>query len=157
MNRDIKDLKLIVCHLGSGASITAVKNGKSYDIHTSSGITMSSRSGDVDPSLLPFIMKKEDINIDQMMKILYHKSGLLGISGISPDMRNLRSNMTPLKGEKKARADLAWNIFINRIIRYVGSYILEMGGLDSIIFTAGVGEHDYGVREGVMDSLKLLA
>lgn len=157
LNRDIKDLKLIVCHLGSGASITAVKNGKSYDIHTSSGITMSSRSGDVDPSLLPFIMKKEDINIDQMMKILYHKSGLLGISGISPDMRNLRSNMTPLKGEKKARADLAWNIFINRIIRYVGSYILEMGGLDSIIFTAGVGEHDYGVREGVMDSLKLLA
>lgn len=167
LNLDIKDLKLIVCHLGSGASITAVKNGKSYD--TSMGftpvaeITMSSRSGDVDPSLLPFIMKKEDINIDQMMKILYHKSGLLGISGISPDMRNLRSkrnlrsNMTPLKGEKKARADLARNIFINRIIRYVGSYILEMGGLDSIIFTVGVGEHDYGVREGVMDSLKLLA
>lgn len=121
------------------------------------GITMSSRSGDVDPSLLPFIMKKEDINIDQMMKILYHKSGLLGISGISPDMRNLRSNMTLLKGEKKARADLARNIFINRIIRYAGSYILEMGELDSIIFTAGVGEHDYGVREGVMDSLKALS
>lgn len=90
------------------------------------------------------------------MKIFYHKSGLLGISGISPDMRNLRSDMTPLKGEKKARADLARNIFINRIICYVGSYILEMGGLDSIIFTAGVGEHDYGVGEGVMDSLKLL-
>lgn len=71
--------------------------------------------------------------------------------------RNLRSNMTPLKGEKKAIADLARNIFINRIIRYVGSYILEMGGLDSIIFMVGVGEHDYGVREGVMDSLKLLA
>lgn len=161
LNRDIKDLKLIVCHLGSGTSITAVKNGKSYDTSMGftpvAGITMSSRSGDVDPSLLPFIMKKEDINIDQMMKILYHKSGLLGISGISPDMRNLRSNMTPLKGEKKARADLARNIFINRIIRYVDSYILEMGELDSIIFTAGVGEHDYGVREGVMDSFKLLA
>lgn len=120
------------------------------------GITMSSRSGDVDPSLLPFIMKKENLSIDQMMKILNHKSGLLGISGISPDMRDLRSDVTPLSGEKKVRADLARNIFINRIVRYVGGYILEMGGLDGIIFTAGVGEHDYGVREGVMDSLKLL-
>lgn len=160
LNRDLKDLRLIVCHLGSGASITAVKNGKSYDTSMGftpvAGITMSSRSGDVDPSLLPFIMKKENLSIDQMMKILNHKSGLLGISGISPDMRDLRSDVTPLSGEKRVRADLARNIFINRIVRYVGGYILEMGGLDGIIFTAGVGEHDYRVREGVMDSLKLL-
>lgn len=120
------------------------------------GITMSSRSGDVDPSLLAFVMKKENLDADQMLKVLNNESGLLGISGISPDMRDLRGDMTKLEGEKKKRADLARNIFINRIIRYVGAYTLEMGGLDGIAFTAGVGEHDFGVREHVMDSLELL-
>ena len=160
MKRDLKDLKLIVCHLGSGASVTAVKDGKSFDTSMGfspmAGITMSSRSGDVDPSLLAFVMKKENLDADQMLKVLNNESGLLGISGISPDMRDLRGDMTKLEGEKKKRADLARNIFINRIIRYVGAYTLEMGGLDGIAFTAGVGEHDFGVREHVMDSLELL-
>ncbi|MCT7862310.1 MAG: acetate/propionate family kinase, partial [Lactobacillus crispatus] len=132
MKRDLKDLKLIVCHLGSGASVTAVKDGKSFDTSMGfspmAGITMSSRSGDVDPSLLAFVMKKENLDADQMLKVLNNESGLLGISGISPDMRDLRGDMTKLEGEKKKRADLARNIFINRIIRYVGAYTLEMGG-----------------------------
>lgn len=159
LKKDLKDLKLIVCHLGSGASITAVKDGKSFDTSMGfspmAGITMSSRSGDVDPSLLAFVMKKENLTADEMLKILNHDSGLLGISGISPDMRDLRGDMTHLEGEKKKRADLARNIFINRIIRYVGAYTLEMGGVDAIIFTAGVGEHDFGVRQQVMDAMKI--
>ncbi len=153
MKKDLKDLKMIVCHLGSGASITAVKNGKSYDTSMGftplAGITMSTRSGDVDPSLLQYVMDKENMSIDEMIKSLNNKSGLLGISGISPDMRDLKFN--PDK-----RAQLARKIFINRIVRYVGSYLVEMGGIDAIVFTAGVGEHDVGVRKGVMDALKFL-
>ena len=153
MKKDLKDLKMIVCHLGSGASITAVKNGKSYDTSMGftplAGITMSTRSGDVDPSLLQYVMDKENMSIDEMIKSLNNKSGLLGISGISPGMRDLKFN--PDK-----RAQLARKIFINRIVRYVGSYLVEMGGIDAIVFTAGVGEHDVGVRKGVMDALKFL-
>lgn len=152
LNKKVEDLKLIVCHLGSGASITAVKNGKSYDTSMGfsplAGITMSTRSGDVDPSLLRFIMDKENISMDEMIDILNNKSGLLGISGISPDMRDLKHN--PDK-----RAILARNIFINRVVRYVGAYITEMGGADAIIFTAGVGEHDKRVRLGVMEGLSI--
>ncbi|WP_251717643.1 acetate/propionate family kinase [Lactobacillus agrestimuris] len=152
MKKDLKDLKLVVCHLGSGASITAVKNGKSYDTSMGfsplAGITMSTRSGDVDPSLLQFVMDKENMSIDEMIKILNHKSGLLGISGISPDMRDLKHNPNP-------RAKLARSIFINRIVRYVGAYITEMGGADAVVFTAGVGEHDKGVRKAVMEALNV--
>jgi len=153
MGKDLKDLKLIVCHLGSGASITAVKGGKSYDTSMGftpvAGITMSTRSGDVDPSILQYIMKKENISIDQMIDILNDKSGLLGISGISPDMRDLKHN--PDK-----RAQLARKIFVNRIIRYIGAYIAEMQGVDGIAFTAGVGEHDARVRRDVMKSFQFL-
>ncbi|MDF4141696.1 acetate kinase [Lactobacillus kefiranofaciens] len=160
LNKPLTDLRLIVCHLGSGASITAVKDGKSLDtsmgFNPVAGITMSTRSGDVDPSLLEYVMHKENLIMDEMISILNHKSGLLGISEISPDMRDLREDMTPLTGEKKRKADLARNIFINRICRYIGSYIVEMSGVDGIIFTAGVGEHDYGVRERVMNALKFL-
>lgn len=160
MDKPLDQLKLIVCHLGSGASITAVKDGKSLDTSMGftplAGITMSTRSGDVDPSLLAYIMNKENIDMNQMIDILNNKSGLLGISEISPDMRDLRGDMTPLTGEKKKQADLARNIFINRICLYIGAYIVELGGVDSIIFTAGVGEHDFGVRARVMDALSFM-
>lgn len=153
LNKDLKDLKLVVCHLGSGASITAVKNGKSYDTSMGftplAGITMGTRSGDVDPSLLQFVMHKKDISIDEMIDILNHDSGLLGISGVSPDMRDLKHN--PDK-----RAQLAREIFINRIIRYVGAYITEMGGADAIVFTAGIGEHDARVRAAVMKAFEFM-
>ena len=153
LNKDLKDLKLVVCHLGSGASITAVKDGKSYDTSMGftplAGITMGTRSGDVDPSLLQFVMHKKDISIDEMIDILNHDSGLLGISGVSPDMRDLKHN--PDK-----RAQLAREIFINRIIRYVGAYITEMGGADAIVFTAGLGEHDARVRAAVMKAFEFM-
>ena len=153
MGKDLKDLKLIVCHLGSGASITAVKDAKSYDTSMGfsplAGITMATRSGDIDPSLIQHLMHVEHKSMDEMIYMLNHKSGLLGLSGISPDMRDVRESDSD-------RAKLARNIFINRIVRYVGSYIDEMGGVDGIIFTAGIGEHDMGVREAVMDAFKYM-
>lgn len=153
MGKDLKDLKLIVCHLGSGASITAVKDAKSYDTSMGfsplAGITMATRSGDIDPSLIQHLMHVEHKSMDEMIYMLNHKSGLLGLSGISPDMRDVRESDSD-------RAKLARNIFINRIVRYVGSYIAEMGGVDGIIFTAGIGEHDMGVREAVMDVFKYM-
>lgn len=153
MGKDLKDLKLIVCHLGSGASITAVKDAKSYDTSMGfsplAGITMATRSGDIDLSLIQHLMHVEHKSMDEMIYMLNHKSGLLGLSGISPDMRDVRESDSD-------RAKLARNIFINRIVRYVGSYIAEMGGVDGIIFTAGIGEHDMGVREAVMDAFKYM-
>lgn len=153
MGKDLKDLKLIVCHLGSGASITAVKDGKSYDTSMGfsplAGITMATRSGDIDPSLIQHLMHVEHKSMDEMIYMLNYKSGLLGLSGISPDMRDVRESNSD-------RAKLARKIFINRIVRYIGSYIAEMGGVDGIIFTAGIGEHDMGVRKAVMDAFKYL-
>lgn len=153
LGKDLKDLKLIICHLGSGASITAVKDGKSYDTSMGfspiAGITMATRCGDIDPSLIQHLMHVEGKSMDEMIHILNHKSGLLGLSGISPDMRDIRESDTE-------RAKLARKIFINRIVRYIGSYIAEMGGVDAIIFTAGIGEHDMGVRKEVMDAFKYM-
>lgn len=153
MGKDLKDLKLIVCHLGSGASITAVKDGKSYDTSMGfsplAGITMATRSGDIDPLLIQHLMHVEHKSMDEMIYMLNYKSGLLGLSGISPDMRDVRESNSD-------RAKLARKIFINRIVRYIGSYIAEMGGVDGIIFTAGIGEHDMGVRKAVMDAFKYM-
>lgn len=154
LGKDPKELKLIVAHLGSGASITAVKYGKSYDTSMGfspvAGITMGTRSGDVDPSLLQYVMEKEHIkSFDEIIDILNHKSGLLGISGISPDMRDIEKS-------DSERAKLAKEIFINRIVRYIGQYIVEMDGADAIIFTAGIGEHDPSVRAGVMKKFEFM-
>ncbi|WP_286822589.1 acetate/propionate family kinase [Lactobacillus sp. UBA5813] len=145
--------KLIVCHLGSGASVTAVKNGKSFDTSMGSspltGLAMGTRSGDFDPSALQYIMKKTGMSIDDAVDMLNHQSGMLGISGVSSDMRDLIES-------KQKRAKLARKIFINRVVRYVGAYAAEMDGVDAIVFTAGVGEHDPGIRAGVMASLRYL-
>lgn len=153
MHKDLGDSKLIICHLGNGASITAVKNGKSYDTSMGfsplSGITMGTRSGDIDPSLLQHLMHKTGMSIDEMINVLNKKSGLLGISGISSDMRDLKYN-------KDSRAILARKIFLNRIVRYIGSYIAEMGGTDAIVLTAGVGEGDVGMRKAIMDAFKYM-
>lgn len=154
LGKDLKDLKLVVCHLGSGASVTAVKDGKCYDTSMGfsplAGVTMGTRSGDVDPSVLQYIMKKEGItDFNEMIDILNHKSGLLGLSGISSDMRDIRNS-------DDKRAKLADAVFINRVVRYVGSYIAEMGGADAVVFTAGIGEHDDEVRKGVMKSLSFM-
>lgn len=148
LGKDLKNLKLIVCHLGSGASITAVKDGKSYDTSMGfsplDGIEMATRSGSVDPSLLQYVMHKENLDIDQMIDILNNKSGLDGVSGISPDMRDLRKS-------DSERAKIARDIYINRVVRTVGAYMAEMKGMDALIFTAGVGEHDNDLRKRVME------
>ncbi|MDN5584497.1 MAG: acetate kinase [Lactobacillus sp.] len=153
MQRDVKDLKLIICHLGSGSSITAIKNGKSYDTSMGfsplSGVTMGTRSGDIDPSLVQHLMHETGASIDEMIDILNKKSGLIGLSGISSDMRDLKYNDDP-------RAVLARKIFINRIVRYIGSYLAEMGGADGIVLTAGVSEGDVEVRKQIMDAFKYM-
>ncbi len=110
---------------------------------------MGTRSGDFDPSALRYIMDKTGMSIDEGIDMLNHESGLLGISGVSSDMRDLIES-------KQKRAELARRIYINRVVRYVGAYAAEMDGVDGIIFTAGVGEHDSGIRAGVMSSLRYL-
>ena len=153
LHKDPSELKMIICHLGSGSSITAVKNGKSFDTSMGfsplSGITMGTRSGDIDPSLLQHLMHKTGMSIDEMINVLNKKSGLLGISGISSDMRDLKYNKAP-------RAVLARQIFLNRIVRYIGSFIAEIGGTDVIVLTAGVGEADVGMRKTIMDAFKFM-
>lgn len=153
LNTDLEHLKLIVCHLGSGASITAVKDGKSYDTSMGfsplDGIEMATRSGSVDPSLLQYVMHQKNMSMDEMIDILNNKSGLYGVSGVSPDMRDIR------KSDKK-RAKIARDIYINRIVRTVGGYIAELKGADGIIFTAGVGEHDDDLRKRVMEYFEFM-
>lgn len=153
LGKPLKDLKLIVLHLGAGASIDAIKDGKSFDTSMGfspvAGITMATRSGDVDPSALQYVMQKAGIkNMDDMVDILNHKSGLVGLSGVSADMREIEGVM-----KTNHRAMLARKIFKNRIIRYIGSYIAEMGGIDALVFTAGIGENDIMIRQEVTDKL----
>lgn len=153
LGKPLKDLKLIVLHLGAGASIDAIKDGKSFDTSMGfspvAGITMATRSGDVDPSALQYVMQKAGIkNMDDMVDILNHKSGLVGLSGVSADMREIEGVM-----KTNHRAMLAREIFKNRIIRYIGSYIAEMGGIDALVFTAGIGENDIMIRQEVTDKL----
>ena len=131
----------------------ARKYGKSFDTSMGftpvAGITMATRSGDVDPSLIAFMQGKLNLSSDEMIDILNHKSGLLGISGISPDMRDILAAAE--KGDE--RAQLALDIYVNRIVRYIGAYIAEMGGADAIVFTAGVGENSVPVRKMITDKL----
>lgn len=154
LGKPLEDLNLITCHIGAGASITAIKGGKSYDTSMGfsplAGITMATRSGDVDPSLLNFMEHKLNISSDEMVDILNHKSGLLGISGVSSDMRDVQA--AAQKGNDQAQ--LALDIFENRVVRYIGSYMAELGHTDAIVFTAGVGENDVEFRQAIADQLK---
>ena len=153
LGKPLEDLKLITMHIGAGASITAVKDGKSYDTSMGfsplAGITMATRSGDVDPSLVEFMQEKLGKTAPEMIDILNHESGVKGISGISPDMRDILAAAE--KGND--RAQLALDIYVNRIVRYIGSYIAEMGGADALVFTAGVGENSAPIRKMVTDKL----
>lgn len=154
LGKPLEELNLITCHIGAGASITAIKNGKYYDTSMGftplAGITMATRSGDVDPSLVNFMENKLGISSDEMVDILNHKSGLLGLSGISSDMRDVQAAAE----EGNEQAQLALDIFENRIVRYIGSYMAELGHTDAIVFTAGVGENDIEFRQAVADQLK---
>lgn len=149
----LKKQRMITMHLGSGASLTAIKDGKSYDTSMGftplAGVTMSTRSGDIDASLVAYLMKKLNLNdIDDMIDILNKKSGLLGISGLSPDMRDLLATR-----EERPESALAIKVFVNRIVKYIGSYVAEMGGVDTLVFTAGMGEGSIPVRKMIIDKL----
>lgn len=153
LGKNIEDLKIITCHLGNGASITAVEGGKAVDTSMGftplAGVTMGTRTGDIDASIIPFLMKKLEINdINEMLNIFQKQSGLLGISGISSDMREIMAAK-----ETNERAKLAYDIFINRIQKYIGQYIAVMNGVDAIVFTAGIGENSAPVREDVINGI----
>ena len=151
-----KDLKIISCHIGSGASIAAIKDGKCVDTSMGftplAGIMMGTRSGDIDPSILPFVMKKENMDIDEMLDVLNKKSGLLGLSEASSDMRDIEAEVE--KGNEKAK--LAFSKFSRRIVDYIAQYHVLLGGTDVIVFTAGIGENGPLTREDVCNRLECL-
>ncbi len=153
LGKNIEDLKIITCHLGNGASITAVEGGKAVDTSMGftplAGVTMGTRTGDIDASIIPFLMKKLEItDINEMLNIFQKQSGLLGISGISSDMREIMAAK-----ETNERAKIAYDIFINRVQKYIGQYIAVMNGVDAIVFTAGIGENSAPVREDVINGI----
>lgn len=156
LNRPIEDLKIITCHVGNGASLTAVKNGVSVD--TSMGMTpleglmMGTRSGDLDPAIVPYVMNKLDLTVNEVNSMLNKHSGLLAISGVSSDMREVTEGME--KGE--ANSTLAFNMYEYRLRKYIGSYAAAMNGVDVIVFTAGVGENSVVLRQRVLEQLTYL-
>jgi len=139
---NIADLKLITCHLGNGASISAIKRGKCIDTSMGftplAGVAMGTRSGSVDPAIISFIADTEGLSADDVLDILNKKSGMLGISGLSSDFRDIQDAIE----HGDARAELALKVFAHRVRYYIGAYIAEMNGVDALIFTAGVGEND---------------
>ena len=146
-----EDVKVIVCHLGNGSSISAVDGGKC--VETSMGLTplegliMGTRSGDIDPTCIEFIAHKENITLEEAMTIINKKSGVLGISGVSSDFRDLEE----AANEGNERAKLALDAFCHHVKKYIGSYIAVMNGIDAIVFTAGIGENSPEVREQIME------
>lgn len=156
LGKPYDSLKTIVCHLGNGASVCAVKNGKSVD--TSMGLTpleglvMGTRSGDVDPSVLEYIAEKENFDIHQVLNVLNKESGVYGVSGVSSDFRDIEAAAE----EGNERADLAQELFCYRVIHYIGAYAAAMNGVDAICFTAGLGENSGMIREKICANLGYL-
>ena len=150
---NIADLKLITCHLGNGASVSAIKRGKCIDTSMGftplAGLAMGTRSGSIDPAIISFIADKEDRTADEVLDILNKKSGMLGISGVSSDFRDISKAVE----EGNERAALALKVFSHRVRFYIGAYIAEMNGVDAIVFTAGVGENDINVRDVICSEL----
>ena len=157
LGKNVEDMKIIVCHLGNGSSISAVKYGESID--TSMGLTplegvpMGTRSGDIDPAILEFLAKKENMDIFQLTAMLNKKSGVFGVSdGVSSDFRDLEN----AAAEGNDKAQLARDVFAYNVAKYVGAYAAAMNGVDAIAFTAGVGENDKNVRKAVIERLGFL-
>jgi acetate kinase len=151
-----KDAKVITCHLGNGSSITASVGGRAVDTSMGftpqEGVPMGTRSGSIDPTVVSYIMKKEGLSPDGVEKLLNSKSGLLGISGVSSDCRDVM--IAESEGNKRSR--LAMEILVHYIKKIIGSYVAEMNGLDALVFTAGIGENDSDVRERVCKDLSYL-
>jgi acetate kinase len=156
MNKPLSELKIITCHLGNGSSITAVEKGKVVDTSLGftplEGLIMGTRCGDIDPAIVPFIMEKENMDVKQINDFLNKKCGLLGVSGVSSDLRNIEE----AAGEGNHRAQLTLDIFYKRIVKYIGSYAAEMNGVDVIVFTAGIGENSIPMRAAVCANLTFL-
>ncbi len=151
-----EEMKTIVCHLGNGASLSAVKNGKSVD--TSMGLTplegliMGTRSGDMDPAIMEYIAKKENLDMAGVMNVLNKKSGVLGVSGVSSDFRDLEE-AAEAGNDRAAKALAAYNY---RVVKYIGAYVAAMDGVDAIVFTAGLGENGKSMRKAVCEHLTYL-
>jgi acetate kinase len=156
LGRPIEELKLITCHLGNGASVAAVRHGKSVDTSMGftplEGLVMGTRSGDIDPALVLYLMHALALSPEEMDDLLNKKSGMLGLSGISHDMREIEEEAT--KGNEQAQ--LALDVYSRRIVKYIGAYSAEMGGVDAIVFTGGIGENSDIVRRKVCRKLEFL-
>lgn len=156
MGRKVEDMKIITCHLGNGASITAVEGGRS--INTSMGFTpmagvmMGTRCGDIDPAIVTFLQKKEGLSADAVEDILNKHSGMLGVSGVSSDGRDVEDAAK----EGNERAILTESMYANRVASYIGSYYVQLGGLDAIVFTGGIGENDGNMRKRIIDRVKVI-
>ena len=154
MGKDVKELKIVTCHLGQGASLAAVKNGICVDTSMGltplAGIPMGTRSGDLDPSVVTFLMNKENLTADKITEILNKESGVYGISGVSPDFRDIEE--AAANGNEKAK--LALDLYAYIVAQFIAKYIVSMGGLDTIVFTAGVGERGPETRRDICNYLK---
>lgn len=153
VGKDIKDLKIITCHLGNGSSITAIDGGKSVDTTMGytplEGLVMGTRSGDIDPAIVPYLMEKMGMNLDQAITYLNKECGVWGLSGVSSDFRDLWAAAE--KGNDRAMT--AIEVFCYRVRKFIGAYAAAMGGVDAIIFTAGIGENDHVVRQMCVEGL----
>lgn len=156
MGKNIKDIKTITCHLGNGVSVTAVDDGKSIDTTMGftplDGIIMGSRSGSIDPAIVTYLMKEKGYSIEEMDEILNKKSGVLGISGVGTDFRDIRSAAK----ENNKRALLTMDLYGYQIKKQIGAYAAAMAGLDAIVFTAGIGEHAPEIRERALTNMEFL-
>lgn len=156
LGRPIDQLRIISCHLGNGASIAAIEGGKSIDTSMGftplAGVTMGTRSGDIDPALIPYIMEKTGKNVEEVLQILNKQSGMLALSGFSSDLRDIEIEAD--KGNERAK--LALEVFASHIHKYIGSYAARMSGVDAIIFTAGIGENSTTVRASVLKGLEFM-
>ncbi|PRO64237.1 acetate kinase [Alkalicoccus urumqiensis] len=156
LNRPVENLRLISCHLGNGASIAAIEGGQSIDTSMGftplAGVTMGTRSGNIDPALIPYIMEKADLSAEEVMDVLNKRSGMLALSGFSSDLRDIEQEASD--GNERAR--LALEVFTSRIHKYIGSYAARMHGLDAVVFTAGIGENSDVIRSQVLKGLEFM-
>lgn len=156
LGKSIEQLKIITLHLGNGSSVTAVKNGKSVDTSMGftplEGVIMGTRCGEIDPAILTFLMEKENLDYNQVNNLLNKESGVLGISGVSSDFRDLDDAIA--QGNKRAK--LALDMFCYSVKKYIGEYAVAMGGVDAIVFTAGVGENNIEAREEITRDLEFM-
>ncbi|WP_297427372.1 acetate kinase [Clostridium sp.] len=156
MNKDVSEVKTITCHIGNGVSVTAVDGGKSVDTTMGftplDGIIMGSRSGSIDPAIVTYLVKEKRYSIDEVNDILNKKSGVLGVSGVGTDFRDIRSAV----GNGDSRALLAMDIFGYQIKKQIGAYAAVMGGVDAIVFTAGIGEHAPEIRSRALTNMEFL-